>query len=66
MSKFIEDPATRPAWGYVFVCESKRCVDERVAELKTLERQFPYYQYNYKCQKIDSKYVIRLISVTAR
>ncbi len=66
MTKFIEDPAARPAWGYVFVCHSQRCLDERMAELKTLEQRFPRYKYNYKSQQIDGKYVIRLISITAR
>ncbi|MGZ4901642.1 MAG: hypothetical protein ACXVI3_03410 [Halobacteriota archaeon] len=66
MTKFIDDQAARPAWGYVFVCKSKRCFDERVAELKTLEQQFPQYKYNYKSQQIDGKYVIRLISITVR
>ncbi len=66
MTKFIEDPAARPAWGYVFVCQSKRCFDERMAELKMLEQQFPRYKYSYKAQQIGGKYVIRLISITAR
>lgn len=66
MTEFVDDPAARPAWGYVFVCESKRCFDERIAELKMLEQQFPRYKYNYKSQQIDGKYVIRLISITAR
>ncbi|MGZ4903826.1 MAG: hypothetical protein ACXV5I_03310 [Halobacteriota archaeon] len=66
MTEFIEDPAARPPWGYVFVCRSKRCFDERMAELKMLELRFPRYRYNYKSQQIDGKYVIRLISITAR
>ncbi len=66
MTKFVEDPAARPTWGYVFVCQSKRCVDERIAELQTLERRFPRYKYNYKTEEIDGKSVIRLISITTR
>ncbi len=66
MTKFIEDPAARPAWGYVFVCQSKRCFDERMAELKMLERQYPRYKYHYKSHETDGKYVIRLISITER
>ncbi len=66
MPKYIDDPAARPAWGYVFVCRSKRCLDERMAELKTLEEQFPRYKYIYKSQEIEGKYVIRLISIIER
>ncbi len=66
MIRFVDDPSARPAWGYVFVCQSKRCLDERMAELKTLEQKFPSYKYSYKTQQVDGKYVIRLISISVR
>jgi len=64
--KFIEDINVLPEWRYVFVCTSKRCMEERLAEIRQLEQKFPYYAYNYKCEQIGDKYIVRLISVTKK
>jgi hypothetical protein len=65
-TEFIDDIKALPEWRYVFVCTSKRCVEERLAEIRQLEQKFPYYKYNYKCEQIGDKYVIRLINVTQK
>jgi hypothetical protein len=66
MTRFVDDPQALPRWRYVFVCRSQRCLDERVAELKGLERRFPQYRYTYRSEQIGDKYVIRLVNVTKK
>jgi len=41
MMKFVDDPKALPKWRFVFVCKSERCLDERLNELKELEKKFP-------------------------
>jgi hypothetical protein len=66
MAKLVNDPRALPKWRFVFVCKSLRCLDQRLAELKQLEKKFPQYHYNYKWEQIGSNYVIRLVNITKR
>ncbi|MEI7827001.1 MAG: hypothetical protein WCI87_04300 [Euryarchaeota archaeon] len=66
MATFVDDPKALPTWRFVFVCTTERCLDERLIELKELEKKFPQYHYNYKWQHIGKNYVVRLINVTLR
>jgi hypothetical protein len=66
MVKPVEDANALPPWRFVFVCKSKRCVEERLAEIRLLEEKFPHYKYNYICERVSDKYVVRLISVAQK
>lgn len=66
MMKFVDDPKALPKWRFVFVCKSERCLDERLNELKELQKKFPRYKYTYKWERIGENYVVRLINVTLR
>jgi hypothetical protein len=66
MAKLIDDPRALPKWRFVFVCNSQRCLDRRLIELKELENKFPQYKYNYKWEQIGNNYVVRLVNITQR